>query len=132
MLCQLCHDMLYRQRGRRGTGVGEECLSFSHHMTVDNLKASAEQAPCYLCSVIYDKLTASGSIHRDEWEKVPSGSTLLSASLYPFPDTEHLYRLDFKLNDDHVIASFVLKQKGKSPMVLAKPFEFVLTTSRRH
>lgn len=129
MLCQLCHDMLHLQNGRRGTGVGEEYLTFSHQKNLKNLKASADKASCYLCSVVYDRLTALGSKHQYEWEMVSKENTALSASLYPVPDTEDLYRLDVNLNDGHIIASFALKQQGRSPIVSAKPVGLSLTTS---
>jgi len=110
MVCKVCQDMLYGHKGRRDSG-SQLPLSFWHHDTEENVKASAEEAGCYLCRVICDKLETLGVKLPPEGAK----SRFLSASLQRFPRWSGVYRLDFKLEESKLaVASFVLKQNGMS------------------
>ncbi|KIW76494.1 hypothetical protein Z517_11240 [Fonsecaea pedrosoi CBS 271.37] len=106
MVCKVCHDMLYGHKGRRDSG-SQLALSFWHHETAENVKAAAEDAECYLCRVIDEKL-------RDLHINPPVGlerSWFLCALLQRFPRYNGVYRLDIKLEQTKTtVASFVLKQ----------------------
>ncbi|KIW27878.1 uncharacterized protein PV07_07576 [Cladophialophora immunda] len=113
MVCKVCHDMLYGHKGRRDSG-SQLALSFWHHETAENVKAAAEDAECYLCRVIDEKL-------RDLDANSPVGperNWFLCALLQRFPRYNGVYRLDIKLEQSKTtVASFVLRQNGMLPLL---------------
>ncbi|EXJ73751.1 uncharacterized protein A1O5_03513 [Cladophialophora psammophila CBS 110553] len=114
MVCKVCHDMLYGHKGRRDSG-SQLALSFWHHETAENVKAAADDAECYLCRVIDEKLGSVGLTR----PAGPERSWLLCALLQRFPRYDGVYRLDIKLEQSKTtIASFVLRQNVLSNVVV--------------
>jgi hypothetical protein len=113
MVCKVCQEMLFRHKGRIGSGSQLQ-LNFWHHEKEENVKDSAKETGCYICGVIYDRLKIL-DMKRFGHAKTQADTEFLLASLRPFSRSRQSgpYRLDFKVkNSKDSIASFVLKHNG--------------------
>lgn len=108
MICQVCQRLLY-SHARPRASEPERALSFWHHDNEENVRDSAEDAECYICRVICNKLDSLG----DEYRASNIGGRFITASLNRISGWSGVYRLDFTLDQSRLqVASFVLQEQS--------------------